>query len=208
MPWQAGRVAVSFAPARDTIACGFGGQSLMSMRQPMTPALRAAYAACTALLAAGCAGGGLSLSGSTTSYSASNAMMPVGYSEKEIEAAHYEVRAAGSEQTPRERIEKIALARAAEIGVEQRLKFFKVASVSHGVACSKAKKGGTKTSDTPATYHPTVVLDVYYAKQPAPDFRPAAETFAQVKAEIEPDTTTPEAKAAATAQIRAECGAT
>ncbi len=148
------------------------------------------------------------MSGATTSYSSANAMMPVGYSEVPIDPTHYEVKASGNEHTPKERVEKIALARAAEIGVEQKLKFFKVASVNHGVACSKKKQGGTKSSDVPATYHPTVVLDVYYSKQPAADFRPSAETFDQVKAELEPDTTTPEAKAAASAQIRAECGAT
>ena len=148
------------------------------------------------------------MTGATTSYSASNAMMPIGYSETPIDATHYQVKASGSEQTPKERVERIALARAAEIGVEQKLKFFKVASVTHGISCSKKKQGGTKTGDVPATYHPTVVLDVYYSKQPAPDFRPSAETFAAVKAEIEPDTTTPEAKSAAAAQVRAECGAT
>jgi len=171
----------------------------------MTWALRAAFAASAALLLAGCAGG-LSMSGTTTSYSASNAMMPVGYSETTIDPTHYEVKASGTERTPKERVEKIALARAAEIGVEQRLKYFKVAGVAHGVACGAKKR--TKDGEIPPSYHPTVVLDVYYSKNQAPDFRPSAETFAQVKAELEPDTTTPEAKAAAAAQVRAECGAT
>jgi hypothetical protein len=179
----------------------------MFTHQSMTPSLRAGVAACAALLFAGCAGG-LSMTGATTSYTASNAMMPVGYSEVPIDPMHYEVKAAGSEQTPRERIEKIALARAAEIGVEQKLKYFKVASVNHGAACSKKRPGGNKSSDVAATYHPTVVLDVYYSKEPAADFRPSAETLAQVKAEIEPDLTAPEAKSAAAAQIRAQCGAT
>src|SRR5512134_3861026 len=118
----------------------------MSTRQLMTPSLRAGFAVSAALLLAGCAGG-LSMTGATTSYSASNAMMPVGYSELPIDPTHYEVKAAGTEQTPKERVEKIALARAAEIGVEQKLKFFKVAGVTHGASCSKKKQGGNKTSD-------------------------------------------------------------
>jgi hypothetical protein len=160
-----------------------------------------------ALLLAGCAGGGLSLGGGGMApYSAANAIYPVGYSERSIDATHYEVKASGTDTTTRERVEKIALARAAEIGVEQRLGYFRVASVTHGAACTK-KTGGHKVGETQATYHPTVVLDVYYSKTPEPDHRPSADTLAQVKAELDSDQTPPEAKAAAAAQIRAECGA-
>jgi hypothetical protein len=165
------------------------------------------FAAAALLLLAGCAGGMPALGGATTAYSASNAILPIGYSETTIDATHYEVKASGSEQTSRERIEKIALARAAEIGVEQRLPYFKVAAVTHGAACSKKTRGGPKVGDSPATSHPTVVLDVYYSKTPLPDHRSSADTFAQVKAELDADVSPPEAQAAAAAQIRAECGA-
>jgi hypothetical protein len=139
------------------------------------------------------------------SYSASNLMSPSGYSETPIDPMHYEVRAGGTESTTRERVEKIALARAAEIGVEQRLKYFRVANVTHSVVCGK--KGRTKDSEVPAIHRPAVALDVYYAKQPGPEFRPSEETFAQVKAELDADATPPEAREAAKAAVRAQCGA-
>jgi hypothetical protein len=159
------------------------------------------------LLLAGCAGGGLpSMGASTASYSAANAIYSVGYSEKSLDATHYQVKASGTDTTPRARVEKIALARAAEIGVEQKLAFFRVANAAHGADCTK-KQSGYKSGDAQATSHPTVVLDVYYSKTPLPDHRPSADTFAQVKAELDAEVTPPEAKAAAQAQIRAECGA-
>jgi hypothetical protein len=179
----------------------------MPTRDWMTPARRASVAVCGAVLLSGCAGGGLSMSGSPTPYTASNAIMPIGFTEKPIDATHYEVKASGTEETPKERVEKIALARAAEIGVEQKLPYFKVAGVTHGVSCSK-KLSVYKAGDSAATYHPTVVLDVYYSKQPQPEHRPSADTFKQVKAEIDADVTPPEVKAAAAAQARAACGAT
>jgi hypothetical protein len=172
----------------------------------MTPARRASLAATAALLLPGCAGG-LSMAGSTTAYEASNAFMPVGYSEVQIDATRYEVKASGTDSTPKERVEKIALARAAEIGVQQKFGYFKVANATHGVSCGKKQSGGQKVGEFAATFHPTVVLDVYYAKTPDPDFRPSAETFAQVKSELDADVTPPEVKASAAAQVRAACGA-
>lgn len=167
---------------------------------------QASLATSAILLLSGCAGGLSMGGGASTSYSAANAIYPVGYSEKAIDETHYEVKASGTDSTPKERVEKIALARAAEIGVEQRLPYFKVVNVTHGAACSK-KQSTYKAGDSQATYHPTVVLDVYYSKQPQPDHRPSADTFAQTKAELDADATPPEVNAAAAAQIRAQCGA-
>ena len=74
---------------------------------------------CALLLLAGCAGG-LSMAGREHApYAASNAIMPVGFSETAIDPMHYRGEGQRHRQTPRERVEKIALARAAEIGVEQ-----------------------------------------------------------------------------------------
>ena len=57
---------------------------------------------------------------------------PVGYSQTRIDT-HFQVQASGTDATPTARVEKVARARAAEIGVEQKLKFFKVASVERGI---------------------------------------------------------------------------
>ena len=79
------------------------------------------------------------------SLSASNMMSPSGYSETKVSDTQYQVHATGTEATPKARIEKIARARAAQIGVEQKMKFYKVSSVQFGVACTKKHefyKGG------------------------------------------------------------------
>jgi hypothetical protein len=63
--------------------------------------------------------------GSVTGYTAANALFTNGYSDRELGQDHYAVRASGSAVTPAERLEKIALARAAQIGVETGRAFFK-----------------------------------------------------------------------------------
>ena len=63
------------------------------------------------------------------------------------------MQATGTEATPKARIEKIARARAAQIGVEQKLKFYKVTSVQFGIACNKRQecyKGGHDAGGQPA----------------------------------------------------------
>jgi hypothetical protein len=105
----------------------------------------AGLTACAALLGACASGtGGLGLT-SVASYGASNALSPSGYSEKQIDDTHYQVTATGTEATPKDRIEKIARARAAQIAVEKRMKFYKVANVQYGISCTKGHefyKGG------------------------------------------------------------------
>ncbi len=52
---------------------------------------------------------------------ASNILSPAGYCQTKIDDTHYKVTATGTEATPKERVEKIARARAAQIGVDQKL---------------------------------------------------------------------------------------
>ena len=110
---------------------------------------------CVVLLGA-CAGVDLK---PVASLSAANAMAPSGYSETKVSDTQYQVRATGTEATPKERIEKIARARAAQIGVEQKLKYYKVSSVAFGIVCSKKHefyKGGATT----AASRQTALIDV------------------------------------------------
>ncbi len=143
---------------------------------------------------------------SVASYGASNVMSPSGYSEKQLDDTHYQVTATGTEATPKDRIEKIARARAAQIAVEQRMKYYKVASVQYGIACSKGHefyKGGS----TPPGSRPTVLIDVVYAKQPPdPTFVSAAESYEALSGELANEVVAPEAKAAAEQESRAGCG--
>jgi hypothetical protein len=123
-----------------------------------------------------------------------------------IDDTHFKVTATGTEATPKERVEKIARARAAQIGVDQKLQYFKVTSVQHGFKCEKRQEG-YKSSATPAASHPTVVLDVVYAKDATdPTFVSSADTYQTLSSELAGEVVAPEAKAAAIQETRAGCG--
>ncbi len=140
------------------------------------------------------------------SFGASNIFSPAGYDQTKIDDTHFKVTGTGTEATPKERVEKIARARAAQIGVEQKFKYFKVASVQHGVSCSKAKPG-YKSEATPGASHPTVVLDVVYAQEPSdPGFLSSAETFDALSTDLAAEAVGAEAKAVAIQETRASCG--
>ena len=96
-------------------------------------------------------------------FTAASVFSPVGYNQTKIDDTHYQVQASGTEATPKDRVEKIARARAAQIGVDEKLKFFKVTSVQHSITCNRRQEG-YKTTSTPASARPSVVLDVVYAK--------------------------------------------
>ena len=138
----------------------------------------------------------------------SSAIVLAGYSEKALDDTHYEVRANGTESTPSSRVEKIAMARAAEIGVEGKLRYFKVASVRHGVQCS-AKQEIYKGTAQAAVRYPTVALDVLYAKGNAPpdaSWQVAADTHARLVAELSAETSGPAEAQSAAADVKAQCG--
>ncbi len=160
---------------------------------------------CTAALC-GCSGGLAGLSDPVATYGASNILSPTGYSQTKLDDMHFKVTATGTEATPKERVEKIARARAAQIGVDQKLKYFKVAGVQHGVSCSKRQEG-YKSSDVPATSRPTVVLDVVYANEPTdPTFASTEEAYQTLSAELANEVVGPDAKAVAIQETRTSCG--
>ena len=144
-------------------------------------------------------------SASIASYTQSNAVIAAGYSEKQLDATHYEVRANGTEATPREHVQRIAMARAAEIGITERLPYFKVVNVTHGYVCTP--KRAFQKGSVEASRYPPVSLDVVYARKASgPDFLKASDTFPQLKAEIDGAAVAPEATTAALEEIRAQCG--
>jgi len=155
-----------------------------------------------ALVLAGCAG----IDGKpVASLSASNMMSPSGYTESKVSDTQYQVRATGTEATPKARIEKIARARAAQIGVEQKLKYYKVTNVQFGANCTKKHefyKGGATTAGN----RQTVMLDVVYAKEPPdPSYVSAAESYETLNGELNSEVIPPEAKATAEQEARAGC---
>ena len=156
-----------------------------------------------ALVLAGCAGLDAK---PIASLSATSMMSPSGYSESKVSDTQYQVRATGTESTPKARIEKIARARAAQIGVEQKLKYYKVTNVQFGAHCTKKHefyKGGATTAGS----RQTVMLDVVYAKEPPdPSYVSAAESYETLNGELNSEVIPPEAKAAAEQEARAGCG--
>jgi hypothetical protein len=178
----------------------------MTRRHASVRGAAAIFSAPALLVLAGCSGG-LSVSGMTTPYDRANAMMPIGYSETPVDKTHYQVKASGTDTTPRARVEKIAMTRAAEIGVQQKLGYFRIADVTHSVECAQGVSG-YKSAKTQPSYRPTIVLDVYYAKAPDARSQPSAETFTRLKGELDSETITAEAQSAAAADVRAACGAT
>lgn len=157
---------------------------------------------------AGCANGPLqTFSGSLTSYQGSSAFSPTGYSERDISETQVQVSANGTDATPRARLEKIATARAAEIGIERKLDFFKVEAVSYSAVCSKKRE--TYRATIPAVRRPQAVLSVVYAKRPPAgdtSFAVSQETFERLKAELAAEFASPESAATAKAEIDAQCG--
>ncbi len=182
---------------------------MASLRCTGTHLLLLAVTALLSACAGGSGGGGLGLlpSGMVAGYEPANAILPVGYSDQAVDDTHYRVRAHGNERTSRDRLEKIALTRAAQIGVDNHLPYFKVTSSSTSIECGK-KTDSYKAGSTPASIHPMLTYEVAYSKTPAPDMRSSADTFAQAKADLDADNPTPEARAAATQDAKARCGVT
>lgn len=140
-------------------------------------------------------------------YTRSNSIVVAGYSEKAIDPTHYEVRATGTDSTPKARVEHIALARAAEIGIEGKMRYFKIENIRHGVQCGK-KQESYKAKPLPAFHYPTVTLDVAYANGAAPpdaSWLVAADSFAATTAELNGQSFAAEDTAATAAAVKAAC---
>ncbi|MEQ1695427.1 MAG: hypothetical protein ABL901_06255 [Hyphomicrobiaceae bacterium] len=144
---------------------------------------------------------------SVTSYGAANAIFTTGYSDNELAPDHFEVRVKGTLVTPAVRLEKIALARAAEIGVEQKFAFFKAGPFTHAVLCNEAKDATHKGGKVAADRGPVVAIDVLYAKHAADaSYLPTAETFERLRSDLAGEVVAPDAKSASAVAARAKCG--
>lgn len=171
-------------------------------RQAVVAAPAIAAAMCTALLA-GCSQGpgGISGIGSITAagplpYQHASAFMPAGYSESIIGPDRYRIEVKGPIGTPRERLEKIATTRAAEIGRDARFKYFNVDAIQQSNTCKTYKVGGKPGSigsgETKTSALTILTADVTYAKAPAgPTYLESKPTFERYRAELDQDQTPP-----------------
>jgi hypothetical protein len=140
-----------------------------------------------------------------SSYKSANAFDTTGHSERELGADHYLVRATGSAATPPDRVEKIAIARAAELGAELKFKAFRASPGLHTVSCTPAKPKTHKTEAVAAASRPVVEIDVVYIKEPTdPTFAETAAAQRLIDA-LATDLPTSDAQAAAVAAAKAGC---
>jgi hypothetical protein len=171
------------------------------MGKPRSAALLLAVPCVTVLGA--CAGTELK---PVASFGASNVLSPSGYAQTKISDTQYQVKATGTEATPKSRIEKIARARAAQIGVEEKLKYYKVTNVQYGAVCDKKHefyKGGA----TAAGSRQTVLVDVVYAKEPLDStYVSSKESFDALNGELDNEIIPADAKAVAEQEARVACG--
>lgn len=141
-------------------------------------------------------------------YQASNAFSPVGHSIAATGTDSIRVTAVATSSTPPERVEKIALARAAEYGAELHKKSFTASPAQHSVRCGKTSylEKGTKVPMRPADYR-VVDIDVVYADTPpAPAARSPRDAVDALKAELASEAVPFETQQALAAEITRQCG--
>lgn len=193
-----------------------------NQRLERRPAARPARAGLTAGLVVvatvglqGCAGGGTTLTTgavvpAVTPYKQANAVQPQGYSMSQVDAETVRVTAKGSASTPNERLVKIALARAAEYGAEQRKKTFRSAEPAITTSCGKSYviERGERRPVQPSDYR-VVTIDVTYGGASAdPADRPTKQSAAALKAELEAETVPESVQSANTGELARICGRT
>ena len=145
---------------------------------------------------------------SIAAYQPASLFSPNGYSVSANADGSLHVTAAGPPGTPATRLEKIALARAAEYGDEQRAKTFKATAAQIGITCGKTKvsnKDG-QISVKPLDYRIVAVDVTYEPKEQGADVRPTRQTALALKAELQSESVPPEVEAAASQEVAQHCG--
>ena len=145
---------------------------------------------------------------SVTGFEASSIFSPAGHSIAELPGGRFRITAMGSPSTPRARVEKIAVARAADFGLEQKKKFFQTSAPQSSIRCGKRdyiEKGEKKK--LPAKGYTVVEVDVAYADTATdPGFRLVHETADTLKAELLAEVVPDDVRAQTANEVRAQCG--
>jgi hypothetical protein len=145
---------------------------------------------------------------SVASYQPASFFSPNGYSVSANADGSLHVTASGAPATPIERLEKIALARAAEYGDEQHLKTFTATPPQVATRCGKTKlptKDGS-ISVKPLDYR-VVSVDVTYGSDLTdPRAKGTRETALSLKAELAAEIVPPDVQAASTQAVAQQCG--
>lgn len=131
---------------------------------------------------------------------------PTGYSERKIGEDRYVVSAEGHASSPPERLEKIALARAGEIGVKEGKPFFSVAKGDRIVDCRAIMPDRRGPARSAKGYSRVVEIEVRYLTQrSAPSDMESAETFKQMTAALAGSEPTVDERLNASGRSSTEC---
>lgn len=160
-------------------------------RRGMIRAGRLALLGLAALAHAGCSSGMESLGQAQAplAYQHSNAFVNAGYSESLLAPNRYRIEVKGPLDTPRDRLEKMAATRAAEIGRDNRLGFFKIDEVRHTTHCDTYTPGARAPAGAAGSRkigYAKTTADVTYVKATQdPGYRDAKRSFDQLRAELD-----------------------
>lgn len=150
----------------------------------------------------------LSTSSTIAGYQPASLFSPTGYSISNGANGGIHVTAAGPPGTPVDRLEKIALARAAEYGDEQHLKTFTATPAQVSLKCGKTKVyiKGERNDIKPADYR-VVEIDVTYGTDALdPQVRKTHETAETLKTQLASESVPPDVQAAAAQEVAQQCG--
>jgi DNA replication initiation complex subunit (GINS family) len=143
-----------------------------------------------------------------TSYKQGNLVAPEGFSVSQVDETTIRVTATGSSTTPAERLVKIATARAAEYGAEQRKKTFRASEPVTTTKCGKtyAIERGERRPIAPNDYR-IVSIDVTFPTGVADaGDRPTKATAAALRAELDAETVSEDVKSALATELSRQCG--
>lgn len=165
-------------------------------RRGLSSASGAAIASMGAAIAlSACSAGMPGLAPGALPYQRSNAIVTTGFKETEVAPNQYRIEVVGNANTPRERLEKIAATRAAEIGTENRLGYFRIDGVELATRCEQYTVGGQRGgsgTEKRRQQHTVLTANVTYTKQPAdPSYVEAKTAFPQYRAELDQDPSAP-----------------
>lgn len=132
-----------------------------------------------------------SLGPTAVPYQHANAFSPIGYKESLLGENHYRIEVVGYAGSPTSRLEQIAATRAAEIGKDQRLRYFKLDNLQHSTRCTPARSTYKGGGHSELSYR-VLTADVAYAKtQPDPSYVESRASFDRLRAELDQPQTAP-----------------
>ena len=163
--------------------------------------------AAASLAGCGATVGNIANSGDITGYQAASYFSPVGYSVAQTSDGHFRITTVATVATPKDRVEKIALARAAEYGQEAQKKFFQSAPARVSIRCGRTDKieKGQKIAVAPHDYAVAEVDVVYAGTAVDPSYRVTKDTADALKAELQSQVVAGEAQTGFAAEALAQC---